>query len=235
MASRPEPATAPSRKGAASGARTRQFGGFALGLVVGLLAGLAVALGVALYVTKVPVPFMDRVPQRSAEQDATEQKRNKDWEPNAPLASKVPRPGISASGVVAAAASAASAPVAAAEVPAAPVPPRDPAALLAGAALPVPPPGMAAAPTPTKAGVDPYVYFVQAGAFQRPEDAEAQRARLAILGLEARVVERDQSGRTIHRVRVGPYDKMGEAEGTRDRLVAAGIEARLMRAERPPQ
>ena len=56
-----------------------------------------------------------------------------------------------------------------------------------------------------------------------------------MLGLEARVVERDQSGRTIHRVRVGPYDKMAEAEGTRDRLVSAGIEARLMRAERPAQ
>jgi cell division protein FtsN len=109
-------------------------------------------------------------------------------------------------------------------------PARDPAAILAGAATPVPQAAAAA-----KSGVDPYVYFVQAGAFQRPEDAEAQRARLAILGLEARVVERDQSGRTIHRVRVGPYDKMGEAEGTRDRLVAAGIEARLMRAERPPQ
>jgi cell division protein FtsN len=231
MPSRPDPATAaPGRS-----ARARQFGGFALGMVVGLLAGLAVALAVALYVTKVPVPFMDRVPQRSAEQDASEQKRNKDWEPNAPLASKVPRPGGSASGVVEAAASAPTAAEPAAPTPAASAPPRDPAAILAGAALPVPPPGMAPAPAPAKGGVDPYVYFVQAGAFQRPEDAEAQRARLAILGLEARVVERDQSGRTIHRVRVGPYDKMGEAEGTRDRLVAAGIEARLMRAERPPQ
>ena len=234
MPSRPDPAVARPRHGAAPGARARQSGGFALGMVVGLLVGLAVALAVALYVTKVPVPFMDRVPQRSAEQDATEQKRNKDWEPNAPLASKVPRPGGSASGVVEAAASAPTAGAAAA-APAASAPPRDPAAILAGAALPVPPPGMATPPAPTKSGVDPYVYFVQAGAFQRPEDAEAQRARLAILGLEARVVERDQSGRTIHRVRVGPYDKMGEAEGTRDRLVAAGIEARLMRAERPPQ
>lgn len=231
MPSRPDPASAPP----GHGTRARQFGGFALGMVVGLLAGLAVALAVALYVTKVPVPFMDRVPQRSAEQDASEQKRNKDWEPNAPLASKVPRPGGSASGVVEAAASAPTAVEAAAPAPAASAPPRDPAAILAGAALPLPPPGMAPAPAPAKGGVDPYVYFVQAGAFQRPEDAEAQRARLAILGLEARVVERDQSGRTIHRVRVGPYDKMGEAEGTRDRLVAAGIEARLMRAERPPQ
>lgn len=218
-------------------ARARQRGGFVLGMVVGLLLGLAVALGVALYVTKVPIPFVDKVPQRSAEQDATEQKRNKDWEPNAPLASKAPRPGSSASGVVVPAAAAASGAAAAAVAPAAAsAPARDPAAILAGAASPVPSAGTPAAAVPApKSGVDPYVYFVQAGAFQRAEDAEAQRAKLAMLGLEARVVERDQSGRTIHRVRVGPYDKMAEAEGTRDRLVSAGIEARLMRAERPAQ
>ena len=46
-----------------------QRGGFVLGMVVGLLIGLALALGVALYVTKVPVPFIDKVPQRTAEQD----------------------------------------------------------------------------------------------------------------------------------------------------------------------
>ena len=52
--------------------RGAQRGGFALGVVVGLLVGLALALGVALYVTKVPVPFVDKVPQRTAEQDAAE-------------------------------------------------------------------------------------------------------------------------------------------------------------------
>jgi cell division protein FtsN len=179
---------------------------------------------------------MDKVPQRSAEQDAAEKQRNKDWEPNAPLATKAPRPGSSASGVVVPAADAASG--AAAAVPpaaSASAPARDPAAILAGAATPVPQAGAAAPAAAAKSGVDPYVYFVQAGAFQRAEDAETQRAKLAMLGLEARVVERDQSGRTIHRVRVGPYDKMAEAEGARDRLVSAGIEVRLMRAERPAQ
>jgi cell division protein FtsN len=218
-------------------ARARQRGGFGLGMVVGLLLGLAVALGVALYVTKVPIPFMDKVPQRSAEQDAAEKQRNKDWEPNAPLATKAPRPGSSASGVVVPAADAASGAAAAAVPPAASAsaPARDPAAILAGAATPVPQAGAAAPAAAAKSGVDPYVYFVQAGAFQRAEDAETQRAKLAMLGLEARVVERDQSGRTIHRVRVGPYDKMAEAESARDRLVSAGIEVRLMRAERPAQ
>lgn len=49
-----------------------QRGGFFLGMIVGLLIGLALALGVALYITKVPLPFIDKVPQRTAEQDAAE-------------------------------------------------------------------------------------------------------------------------------------------------------------------
>ncbi|MFO1336606.1 MAG: hypothetical protein U1E80_16200, partial [Piscinibacter sp.] len=65
-----------------------QRGGFALGLIVGLLIGLALALAVALYVTKVPVPFVNKVPQRTAEQDAAEQEKNKNWDPNAGLGHK---------------------------------------------------------------------------------------------------------------------------------------------------
>ena len=65
-----------------------QRGGFAMGLIVGLLVGLAVALGVALYITKAPVPFVNKVPQRSAEQDAAEAEKNKHWDPNAALAGK---------------------------------------------------------------------------------------------------------------------------------------------------
>ena len=38
----------------------KQAGGTALGLVLGILIGLAGALAVAVYVTKVPVPFVDR-------------------------------------------------------------------------------------------------------------------------------------------------------------------------------
>ena len=62
-----------------------QRGGFFLGMIVGLLIGLAMALAVALYVTKVPLPFIDKVPQRTAEQDAAEAEHNKNWDPDAPL------------------------------------------------------------------------------------------------------------------------------------------------------
>ncbi len=65
-----------------------QRGGFVMGLVVGLLVGLALALGVALYITKAPVPFVNKVPQRTAEQDTAEAERNRNWDPNAPLGGK---------------------------------------------------------------------------------------------------------------------------------------------------
>ena len=79
-----------------------QRGGFAVGLIIGLLIGLALALGVALYVTKVPVPFVNKVPQRTADQDAAETQKNKNWDPNSPLYGKNPaKPNAGASGVIA--------------------------------------------------------------------------------------------------------------------------------------
>ena len=81
-------------------------------------------------------------------------------------------------------------------------------------------------------GRDPFVYFVQAGAFVRAEDAQVQRARLAMIGQESRVMEREQSGRTVHRVRVGPFETAALAQAARDRLAAEGFEVTLVRVER---
>ena len=50
--------------------RKAQTGGTLTGVVVGLVLGLGVALGVALYVGNVPVPFVDKLPQRTADQGA---------------------------------------------------------------------------------------------------------------------------------------------------------------------
>ncbi|MFN7724352.1 MAG: SPOR domain-containing protein [Rubrivivax sp.] len=214
----------PQRAGLSS-----QRGGFVMGLVVGLLVGLALALGVALYITKAPVPFINKVPQRTAEQDNAETERNKNWDPNAPLAGKgVQRPATSASGVVGGPAAAGSAAVATAPA-AAPASgakasgsTRDPAALLAGAAVPA-------------SGAKPALtFFVQAGAYTRAEDAEQQRAKLALSGLSAKVSEREQSGRTVYRVRLGPFDTREEAEGLQTKLTESNIEARLVAVEKQP-
>jgi cell division protein FtsN len=86
-----------------------------------------------------------------------------------------------------------------------------------------------------KTAAEPFIYFVQAGAFQSSDEAEQQRARLAMLGVETKLIEREQSGRPVFRVRAGPFNKQAEAEGVRDKLGAASVEALLVRVERPPQ
>ena len=75
---------------------THQRGNTFVGFILGLVVGLTIALVVAIYVTKVPIPFLNKGLSRNAEQDAAEEKKNKDWDPNAPLYGKTlpkhPRP-----------------------------------------------------------------------------------------------------------------------------------------------
>ena len=201
-----------------------QRGGTLIGLIVGLVLGLGVALAVALYVSKVPVPFVDKLPQRTADQDSAEAERNKNWNPNAPLAGKagVPAP-------------AASAPAAEGDGTVAPNA-AGTAATGGGTSNAAAPAAPAAAPARTPAAPDPRPevtgLFIQAGAFSKAEDAEQQRARLAMLGFAARISEREQGGRPVFRVRVGPYETRDETQGPMDRLQAAGIEVSLVRVER---
>jgi len=208
-----------------------QRGGFVMGLVAGLLIGLALALGVALYITKAPVPFIDKVPQRTAEQDSAEAERNKSWDPNALLNGKPARqaapagaPGASAVVLDAPAGMAPAAvpgPAAASAAVARPV--RDPAAILSGAPTP-------AAPAASAAAFD---FYVQAGAFTRTEDAEGQRAQLAMLGQQAKISERAQAGRTVYRVRLGPFPSREEADVLQGKLQSQGVESQIVRVERP--
>lgn len=200
-----------------------QRGGFAMGLIVGLLIGLALALAVALYVTKVPVPFVNKVPQRTAEQDAAETEKNKNWDPNAGLGHKPGQKTLAPAASAAAPAATPAVPPVAAAPKASAAPARDPAAILAARE------GSTVKPTPA---ADPFNYFVQAGAFAKPEDAEQQRAKLAIMGYEAKVTEREQSGRTVYRVRIGPFPAKDAADGAKEKLASAGVESALVRVQK---
>ncbi len=205
-----------------------QRGNTLLGLVIGLVLGLGIALAVAVYVTKVPVPFLNKNQQRTPEQDAAESRRNKDWDPNAPLYGKNP-----AKPLPPAPAAAASGPVPGVAVPQAAAPAAAPSAPRAAASAA----GKAGDPlgdfAAAKAGSpDPFLWFVQTGAFRTAEDAEAQRAKLSLMGIEAKVTEREQSGRAVWRVRVGPFERREEAERSKDKLDAGGIETAMVRVQR---
>ncbi|NBX54708.1 MAG: sporulation protein [Betaproteobacteria bacterium] len=183
----------------------QQKGGTLLGFILGLVVGLSVALVVAVYVTKVPIPFMNKAPSRSAEQDAAEQKKNKDWDPNAPLYGKNPAK------------------------PAAPSEPIDAAPPTVEDKKSDDPLGDLAR---AKAGADPFLYFVQAGAYRSEPEAQAQKAKLALKGLESGISEREQDGRTVFRVRLGPFDTKEDAEVTKKKLDGIKVEAALVRVQR---
>ena len=63
-------------------------------------------------------------------------------------------------------------------------------------------------------------------------EADAQRAKLTMMGLDAKISEREQAGRQVYRVRLGPYDDKDVAERTKAKLDTGGIETALVRVQR---
>ena len=206
--------------------KKQQRGGTIVGFILGVIVGLGVALAVAVYVTKVPVPFLNKSTPRASEQD--EATKNKNWDPNAPLYGKNPARPVTLAPEAAPAATP-EAPTAAAPAPRAA--PGNPEAL-PPSADPLGDLARAKAKAASAAGVDPFEYFVQAGAFRTQQDADAQRAKLAMLGWEARVSERETNGRVVFRVRIGPFSKRDDAESLKDKLDGAGVESALVRVQR---
>jgi cell division protein FtsN len=247
---------------------TRQRGNIVIGLIIGLVLGLGVALGIAVYVTKVPIPFVTKTQRGGAEQDEAEARKNRDWDPNAPLAGKAgaPKPAPAASGpvnpVTGEPATTAVAPATAPATTAPPVPVVVPPTAAKPRTAPAPaeanalPPSndplgdlararsgggsgstttASAAPSSaasSSSGADPFMYFVQAGAFRTTDDAEAQRAKLSLMGVEAKVTEREQAGRTVYRVRAGPFNKKEDADRLKERLDGGGLDSALVRVQR---
>jgi cell division protein FtsN len=187
---------------------SRQHGNTLVGLILGLVIGLTVALVVAIYVTKVPIPFLNKGLSRNAEQDAAEQKKNKDWDPNAPLYGKSP---------------AANAPMDKPEVnPAAPAP--------AAESTSADPLGDLVQSKTDAA--EAFYYFVQVGAFNSSEESQTQRAKLALGGFDPKISEREQGGKIIYRVRLGPFQTKTEAEDTQAKLKSTKFESALIRVQR---
>jgi cell division protein FtsN len=205
----------------------KHSGSTLLGLVLGFTAGLAVALAVAVFISKVPVPFLYKDPAQQPLSEAAETRKNQGWNPNAPLAGK--NPARAASAVLGesprpAAAASSNPPLAA---------PVRPVVAAASAAKPGADPIAEIAKARSSATpADPFIYFVQAGAFRNAEDADAQKAKLSLLGVESKVSEREQAGRAVFRVRSGPFERHDEAEKVRERLEGANFDAVLVRVQR---
>lgn len=106
----------------------------------------------------------------------------------------------------------------------------------AAAAATSAPASAAAAPTAAStvaaANVDSDArYILQAGAFGASGDAEALKARIALLGLNARVESAVIKDKTVYRVRMGPYGTASELAEAKGKLGNGGLPAMAIKAK----
>lgn len=103
--------------------------------------------------------------------------------------------------------------------------PHPDAADLADAPEPAP------ATIPEPALADGASYILQAGAFADAGDAESVKARIAMLGLGARVEPATiDAGKTVYRVRMGPYDSAAALADAKRKLAEGGLPSLAIRA-----
>jgi len=74
-------------------------------------------------------------------------------------------------------------------------------------------------------------YILQAGAFGGSGDAEAVKAKIALLGLNARVESAAINGKTVYRVRMGPYGTATELAAAKGKLANGGLPAMAIKAK----
>ena len=180
--------------------RRHNSGGTLLGILVGLVFGVLLSLGVVWYLNKVPIPFQDKTNhgERSAAGEST--------------AAPVTLPGK----------------------------PGDKAddkprfefyKILPGESQGKPsakdePKADAKADGKGEGKAKPAAepLFLQAGAFQKPTDADNLKAKLALMGVEATVQEAEVADKgRVFRVRVGPFATVEELNRARTQLSQDGV------------
>ncbi|MCW2005031.1 cell division protein FtsN [Xanthomonas arboricola] len=113
--------------------------------------------------------------------------------------------------------------------PAATPAPASTAAVTTPAAASAAKPAASAAAAPAVA--DTTRYILQAGSFGASGDAESTKAKLAMMGLAARVESADIAGKTVYRVRMGPYGSVGELAEAKQKLTGSGLPAIAIKAQ----
>jgi cell division protein FtsN len=77
--------------------------------------------------------------------------------------------------------------------------------------------------------VDTGTYLLQVGSFRQADDAEQLKARLALIGIVARIQAVDVNEATWHRVRIGPVSGARKADELRNQLADNGIDSLVMK------
>ena len=191
----------------------RERGSTLTGIIVGLILGLLIAVGVAITINKTPLPFVDKISKQT-------QPAGELGDPNKTLPGGARERREQLSGTDPAVQQA--------------TPPVTPQTTPQVTAPPAPERSRDKEKPPSTAAVDPapderFTYYLQAGAFREPNDAEATKAKLALMGVAANIAERQSDLGTLYRVRVGPFADVETMNRTRVRLSDNGVDVAVVR------
>lgn len=210
-----------------SGGKSR--GGTLIGIVIGLVLGLAIAVAVAVFLNKGPKPFADKTGRDRAAAAVKGNDKATAADPNTPLYGKDARTAdakkdgkdddrfsfykiLPGDEKAAAAADKKGSDVAKADTQA------------------TPPATDAGTPKDAPSPTGREQYYLQVGAFSSAGDADNQKAKLALMGFEAKVEDLEVDGKgTMHRVRIGPYGRLEDINRVRATLAQNGVDASLVR------
>jgi len=188
--------------------RNKSGGGFLLGVFMGLLIGLAIALGIAFYLNRTALPFSSKTQPAAKEGGAGEK---------LPAIGGMPQES-GASGST--------------------TPKFDFYKILPKGEEPVTEKQLKEsmrAAAKAKPGSETDIYFIQTGSFQDPAQADNQKAKLAILGIDSSVQPAALPDKgTWYRVRIGPYTKLDDINRVRQTLAQNGITASVVKVKNPP-
>ena len=194
-----------------------------LGMIIGLLLGILISLSVALWLNRLSNPFIEKakpveaLPRAQAPEPARAPER-------APRGAEKP----------AVAAAPTPAPADDKSAPGRPrfefyqiLPGQNGGEKEAKAAPKAPAPPVVVKPGSSPAVPKPHsgdTYWLQAGAFADQKEADNQKARIALTGLEAVVRPVEVAGRgTLYRVRLGPYQSLDDANRMKSTLAQNGV------------
>ena len=188
-------------------AKKKSHGGTLIGLFIGLVLGIVGAAAVVWYINKMPTPFKPQVQQPAAKPENGNGK--------------------------AAPAGQASTPAILPGKPGDPVPEKrfqfyDILPGKAEAKVDPAPEAKEAPATEKAAGKEIYL---QAGSFQTVGDADNQKAKLALMGMEAAIQQVMVQDKVWFRVRLGPYAKIDDVNRVRAELAKQGVEAAVVKKD----
>ena len=231
---------------------TRQAGGTVLGVIIGLIIGLGIAVVVAVMITKSSLPFTNR--QAQPERGTSAGGAAAVVDPNKPLYGNK-EPSREAAKNFTREAPPENSVIDSNKPPVIAKPPADKTKAAADKAIADAKQAATrsagknaernAEKTAEKAAAadrldaaksdaadEKWIYYLQAGAFREPTDAENAKAKLALMGFEANISERPSDNGPLYRVRVGPFRQLEVMTRARGKLSDNGIDVAVVRTAR---